>query len=195
MSDLNKIINEQRERIAQLEKENALLLIKTLPECNCEGLQERISELEKLLVEVTNGATGQAPCAKYCEARATEIEMRNLKKRLADVERERDESDDDLKYTQKQCSEAESKLESLSLLFCDADGNPFFEPFDAGNLSLWLNRFAIEQQIKALEEALHTVANQYNGTDSTEWSNGANHVLRLFVKHTSRLRQQLNGGE
>lgn len=97
MSDLNKIINEQRDRIAKLEKENALLLVKTLPECNCEGLQDRIAELEQRLVEVTNGATGQAPCAKYCEAKATEIEMRKLRAENESLKRVNREHGDNLK--------------------------------------------------------------------------------------------------
>lgn len=54
MTDLNKIINEQRERIAELQQENTLLLAKTLPECNCEGLQQRIAELETELDKAYN---------------------------------------------------------------------------------------------------------------------------------------------
>jgi len=39
----------------------------------------------------------------------------------------------------------------------------------------------------ALQKALHHVANQYQGTDNSDWSNGANHVLKLFARYTSGL--------
>tara|TARA_Y100000766_G_scaffold255852_1_gene242214 strand:+ start:7606 stop:8220 length:615 start_codon:yes stop_codon:yes gene_type:complete len=85
LSDAYKTAFQMQRRIAELEQENALLLVKTLPECNYEGLQERITELEQCLVEVTKGATGQAPCAKYCEAKATAIEMRKLRAENAEL--------------------------------------------------------------------------------------------------------------
>jgi hypothetical protein len=44
---------------------------------------------------------------------------------------------------------------------------------------------------RGLNEMLHTVANQYNGDDNTEWSVGANHVVRLFGKYVvEQLRKQ-----
>lgn len=39
----------------------------------------------------------------------------------------------------------------------------------------------------ALQKAIHHVANQYEGADNSDWSNGANHVLKLFAKYTSAL--------
>ena len=42
------------------------------------------------------------------------------------------------------------------------------------------NRIAELEKEKGL--MLHEVAKQYDGNDLTEWSNGANHVFKLFTK-------------
>lgn len=146
MSDLNKIINEQRKRITELEKEVERLNAHSL-------IFDAASELND-----------------------------DLKKKLEAAERERDESDDDLKYTQKQLSEIETKFESISLLFCDADGNPFFEPFDAGSLFLWLNKFAIKQRIAAIEWA-------------RDKGSHCRITYSLYETELQQLRQQLNGSD
>lgn len=39
----------------------------------------------------------------------------------------------------------------------------------------------------ALHKAMNHVANQYEGTDKSDWSNGANHVLKLFAKYALAL--------
>lgn len=47
-------------------------------------------------------------------------------------------------------------------------------------------RIALMEEVERLRgkitSALHTVANQYEGDDSTDWSIGANHVFKLFAK-------------
>ena len=214
MSDLNKIINEQRERIAQLEKENTLLLAKALPECNCEGLKQRIAEMETELDKAYNDLANFEGYPEEVSALRHDIERRkqryknilldraewkkraeSAEKRLAEVERELEDANANLVEWN------DLTLESQGVVGYHLNGDiaewDEFEFTTASPLVAaedWKNKFTIEQQIKALEEALHTVANQYNGTDSTEWAIGANHVLRLFVKHTSRLRQQLSVG-
>jgi len=85
MSDLNKIINEQRERIAELEQENALLLVKALPECNYEGLQERIAELKSDKEALDRENSSLANLVKNSVKRAEAAE-----KRIAEVERGRE---------------------------------------------------------------------------------------------------------
>jgi hypothetical protein len=164
MSDLNKIINEQRERIAELESDKEALDRENSSLANLvKNSVKRAEAAEKQVRELTEYATHQALLPSASFGGVLEL-VNDIHKNATDAGG---------------CYEV-----STGLL------DSLFEAFtDAGACKL-LNKFAIEQQIKALEEALHTVANQYNGTGSTEWS-----VLRLFVKHTSRLRQQLNGGE
>lgn len=74
----------------------------------------------------------------------------------AQLQKERDECNEDLICTQKTLSELETKYESISLMFCESDGNPIFEPFNAENLSIWLKQRDLEQQSKG--------ATDYNGT-------------------------------
>lgn len=141
MSDLNKIINEQRERIAKLEQENALLLVKALPECNYEGLQERIAELSK---------------------------------RAEAAERERDEADAEANQLYDLAQSLEVCSEYLKINFA--------------NRKTHLAKFAIEQQIKALESLVNTT--------KPCGKFGAMHVSDSEInRRIKNLRQQLSGGE
>lgn len=170
MTDLNKIINEQRERIAKLEQENALLLIKTLPECNCEGLQERIAELEQS--QVPNGYIA-VPADAWHELCQQEQRAEAAEKRLAEVERERDKL---------RCAVA-----TAIDVFDDYDMDvetyaPIKHVKMKQGLRDSLNKFAIEQQIKALE-------------DFKENTSFDMHTSISFNLRVEQLRQQLNGGE
>ena len=75
-----------------------------------------------------------------------------LNERVKELEKELKESDDDLCFTQQQSSNYENALEQVQAIFVDSDACPLFEPFNAKNLSYWLNKFAIEQKIDALDE-------------------------------------------
>lgn len=156
MSDLSKIINEQR---------------------------DRITELERCLVGVANGATGQAPCAKYCEARATEITMRNLKKRLAEVERELDKL---------RCAVA-----TAIDVFDDYDMDvetyaPIKHVKMKQGLHDSLNEFAIKQKIEgAFEFAIFLNSSNFSATMAAKESG----FFKLAETLATQLRQQLNGGD
>ena len=54
----------------------------------------------------------------------------------------------------------------------------------------------LNERIAELEKEkglmLHEVAKQYDGNDLTEWSNGANHVFKLFAKwvYSNAIKEQ-----
>ncbi|MCB5226242.1 hypothetical protein JAO78_005370 [Alishewanella sp. 16-MA] len=52
-------------------------------------------------------------------------------------------------------------------------------------------RDALKSQVAAFDNLLHTVANQYDGNDTTEWSIGANHVFKLFTKEICSIQNKL----
>jgi hypothetical protein len=67
------------------------------------------------------------------------------------------------------------------------------DKLESENRNLTDKMYGIAQELFELRKAnaelekerdlmLHEVANQYNGSDSTEWSIGANHVFKLFAK-------------
>lgn len=204
LSDAYKTAFQMQRRIAELEQENALLLVKTLPECNCEGLQERITELEQCLVEVTNGATGQAPCAKYCEARATAIEMRKLRaendrlynalanfegvdQEISALKHESNRKSQRIENVQRRKAEykkraeaAESELENERMISMKR----FVETGRA-------DKFAIEQQIDGVFKFCEFLDSSRFSSSIAAKESGFSKLAETFA---SQLRQQLNGG-
>ena len=161
----------------------------------------RIVELEQCLVEVTNGATGQAPCAKYCEARATAIEMRKLRaenerlynalanfegveQEISALKHESNRKSQRIENVQRRKAEykkraeaAESELENERMISMKR----FVETGRA-------ERFAIEQKINVLESLI-------NATKPCG-KFGAMHVSDSEInRRLKNLRQQLNGGD
>lgn len=106
--------------------------------------------------------------------------------RIAQLEAKLKESDEDLARTQRSLSQYESKLEEIEGVFIDSDGCLFFEPFNAKNLSYWLlNKFAIRQQIKALEK--------FENVSSAAWDAHPDAYLWLrseIANKLTKLRQQ-----
>ncbi|KXJ61664.1 MAG: hypothetical protein AXW14_08620 [Alteromonas sp. Nap_26] len=89
-------------------------------------------------------------------------QLTKTNERVKELERELKESDDDLCVTQKQSSKYEAALEEVQSIFVDNDACPLFEPFDAKNLSNWLNKFAIEKKIEAVESLNNFLLNEYD---------------------------------
>ncbi len=150
--------------------------------------RERIAELEAQLVEVTNGATGQAPCSKHCEARAVEIEMRGLRAENARLRQQTREMNQGLLEVNNRAEAAEQRVKELERLLryaeeqqllpqmsfegarelvseiqkdaTDAGGcyevstnllDQLFERYTDRGACVLLNKFAIEQQIKGVK--------------------------------------------
>ena len=85
------------------------------------------------------------------ENRELREQLEKANERVKALEKELKESDEDLGVTQQQSSQYENALEEVQAVFVDSDACPLFEPFNANNLSNWLNKFAIENQASEFE--------------------------------------------
>lgn len=114
-------------------------------------------------------------------------EIEELQAENAKLQQELKDSDEDLVVTQKSLSKLETEFESISLMFCDSEGDPDFEPFNAENLSTWLKRFEIKQQAKGVFDLLNDASNSDVRYDTVS-------DLVLFgAERVKVLRQQAKG--
>tara|TARA_Y100001968_G_scaffold158062_1_gene144462 strand:+ start:46442 stop:46987 length:546 start_codon:yes stop_codon:yes gene_type:complete len=181
MTDLNKIINEQRERIAELQQENTLLLAKTLPECNCEGLQQRIAELETELDKAYNDLANFEGYPEEVSALRHDIERR--KQRYKNILLDRAEWKKRAESAEKRLAEVERELENERMISMKRF-------IDSGRA----DRFAIEQQIKALDEFALVPLGVANHHCPKEVA-GYMWLHDALTGKLNQLHQQLNGGE
>lgn len=79
-------------------------------------------------------------------------QLAKANERVKELEKELKESEDDLDAAEQQLSSYENALEEVQAVFVDSDACPLFEPFNPRNLSSWLNKFALEKKIEALDE-------------------------------------------
>lgn len=241
--ELQQKLEAAEQRIVELEKNQLPDGYITVPADAWHELcqqEKRADDAESLLVEVTKGATGKSPCARYCEALAAKkaIEQANRERDLAINRAEIAERDlknaenrvdayklhvDEMRETQfrrfnnEECwiyqGDGEDYPESLifpvvisaeqlrTFLAAERERDENISIIDAISNGLskdpaalckgvmiarkdTLNKFAIEQQIKAIGEATKYCVSKY--------PNGAIHSLGEFA---GQLRQQLNGGE
>lgn len=91
------------------------------------------------------------------EIKTLRTQLAKANERVAELEKELKESEDDLDAAEQQLSSYENALEEVQAVFVDSDARPLFEPFNPRNLSAWLNKFAIEKKIEALEFILGRV--------------------------------------
>ena len=91
--------------------------------------------------------------AREIETLRTQLAKAN--ERVRELEKELKESEDDLDAAEQQLSSYENALEEVQAVFVDSDACPLFEPFNPRNLSAWLNKFAIENQVKGAEALIY----------------------------------------
>ena len=104
------------------------------------------------------------------------------------LQQELKDSDEDLVVTQKSLSKLETEFESISLMFCDSEGDPDFEPFNAENLSFWLKRFEIKQQAKGVKD-LKALLNGADWEDSELQMYLYHHIEDMKLKQVSELNK------
>ncbi|MEZ7226039.1 hypothetical protein NO989_04560 [Alteromonas sp. DY56-G5] len=93
-------------------------------------------------------------------------QLAKANERVRELEKELKESEDDLDAAEQQLSSYENALEEVQAVFVDSDACPLFEPFNPRNLSAWLNKFAIEKKIEALESCIDDNAMDNNEIDA-----------------------------
>ena len=173
---LNLRIDYQKGVIARQHKEIAQLK-QSCAEQKIGGIGEFV---EKFNVEY-GGGVGEALeeySAIYCE------ELAKANERVKGLEQNLNESDDDLGVTQQQLSRCENTLEEVKAVFVDNDACPFFEPFNASNLSNWLNKFTLQQRIKSVSELSTYFVNRANREEEMlpiyfpDWCNDFREQLR-----------------
>jgi len=155
---------------------------------------ELIKDLEKQLVKANEMISEcWSLVGNDIDSKSTLPEHVNaLSERVRELEKEIKESDDDLYVTQQQSSSYESALEEIQAVFVDSDACPLFEPFDAKNLSNWLNKFAIEKKIEAIENFVHP----YTQGLTKEYVNGGygSEVLKAAKAEIEQLRKEQSNG-
>jgi len=121
-------------------------------------------------------------------------EIEELQAENAKLQQELKYSDEDLIATQKSLSKLETEFESISLVFCDSEGDPDFEPFNAENLSIWLKRFGIKQQAKGVEDYGNlTLFPSMGDGFSGDFCSGFEATLSHALTVAKQLRQQAKG--
>lgn len=114
-------------------------------------------------------------------------EIEELQAENAKLQQELKYSDEDLIAIQKSLSKLETEFESISLMFCDSEGDPNFEPFNAENLSIWLKEFGVKQRVKGVED-LKALLNGADWEDSELQMYLYHHIEDMKLKQVSELK-------
>jgi DNA-binding transcriptional MerR regulator len=110
-----------------------------------------------------------------------------LQEKIAELEKEIANLNDDLLETQNQAREAEKKLEDIELFFCDEDGCPIIEPLTSDGLEKWLVERDIEMKIKGYQECIFEVAESIGEIINEEGIQYLNNCMQ-------ELRAEVNNG-
>ena len=126
-------------------------------------------------------------------------QLAKANERVREFEKELKESEDDLDAAEKQLSSYENALEEVQAVFVDSDACPLFEPFNPRNLSAWLNKFAIEKKLKALNDLLEeiqcsvVVPKRYEQLQEP-YLEGIKHCIQFIECQSEQLRKEQENG-
>lgn len=141
--------------------------------------------ISALSLETDNAVTLQA------ERNQLRRDLAKANERVKELEQELQASDEDLRTTQQQSSRFESALEEVQAVFVDSDACPLFEPFNANNLSNWLNKFAIEQKVEGYVKGFIRGYKQCeDDTESGNWTDDEESLIDYARDFSEQLHKE-----